>query len=195
MDDSVIRAMARWPNVPAVYGWLSLDRRGRWCLRGEPITHSGAIAFINRNYARTADGCWYFQNGPQRAYVDLDYTPWIFLLDGRGRLVDHVGGRMTALRGAWLDEQGSLLLHAQRGIGLVCDRDLAPVSDALRTAEGRACDEDALERLIVSEGRGERVYLEWGGARIQVGFLARAAVPARFDFVPSPRGDAQTHVP
>ena len=20
--------MARWPNVPAVYGWLSLDRRG-----------------------------------------------------------------------------------------------------------------------------------------------------------------------
>ena len=28
MDESVIRALAKWPNVPAVYGWLSLSRRG-----------------------------------------------------------------------------------------------------------------------------------------------------------------------
>ena len=39
MDRSVIRTMARWPNVPAVYGWMSLDRRGRWCLQGEPVVH------------------------------------------------------------------------------------------------------------------------------------------------------------
>ena len=48
MDDSVIRAMTRWPNVPAVYGWLGLDRRGCWRLRGERITHGGAIEFINQ---------------------------------------------------------------------------------------------------------------------------------------------------
>ena len=27
MDDAVLRSMAKWPNVPDVYGWLSLDRR------------------------------------------------------------------------------------------------------------------------------------------------------------------------
>jgi len=27
MDDIVIRGMLKWPDVPAVYGWLSLDRR------------------------------------------------------------------------------------------------------------------------------------------------------------------------
>ena len=37
MDESVIRAMDRWPDVPAVYGWLELDVRGRWRLRGEPV--------------------------------------------------------------------------------------------------------------------------------------------------------------
>ena len=33
MDPIVRRAIARWPNVPAVYGWLKLDRRGRWSVR------------------------------------------------------------------------------------------------------------------------------------------------------------------
>jgi hypothetical protein len=28
MDEMVKRGMARWPDVPDVYGWLSLDRRG-----------------------------------------------------------------------------------------------------------------------------------------------------------------------
>ncbi|HMN64893.1 MAG TPA: DUF2946 family protein, partial [Burkholderiaceae bacterium] len=38
MDEQVLHAMARWPDVPAVWGWLRLDRRGRWLLvdRGRP---------------------------------------------------------------------------------------------------------------------------------------------------------------
>ena len=28
MDEIVIRAMQKWPNVPNVFGWLKLDRRG-----------------------------------------------------------------------------------------------------------------------------------------------------------------------
>ncbi len=51
MDDSVTRAMAKRPNVPAVYGWLSLDRRGDWHVQEEPLRHRAVIAFINRNYA------------------------------------------------------------------------------------------------------------------------------------------------
>lgn len=191
MDDSVIRSMARWPNVPAVYGWMSLDRRGRWCLRGEPVAHRRAIAFMNRNYACAAGGRWYFQNGPQRAFVDLDYTPWVFLLDGSGALVDHTGRPVTGLREAWLDEEGNLLLVADGGVGLVCDRDLEPLSERLASADGTPCDEDALARLIGSSGGegAERIYLAWDDAPIEVGTLRRDDVPGKFGFEPTPRAE------
>jgi len=44
MDPIVARAMARWPNVPAVYGWLALDRRGNWLIKAERITHQAMLA-------------------------------------------------------------------------------------------------------------------------------------------------------
>jgi hypothetical protein len=183
--------MARWPNVPAVYGWMSLDRRGRWCLRGQPVTHHGTIEFMNRNYACAAGGRWYFQNGPQRAYVDLDYTPWVFRLDGSDNLVDHVGSPVTGLREAWIDEEGNLLLLGDRGIGLLCDRDLEPVSERLRHADGAPCDEGGVARLVgpSAEGQSECVYLAWHDARIEVGALRRGDVPGKFGFEPRPRVD------
>ena len=47
MEDRMLRAMARWPNVPALYGWLLLDRRGNWHVRGERITRPQIIDTIN----------------------------------------------------------------------------------------------------------------------------------------------------
>lgn len=45
MDPEVIAAMARWPDVPDVYGWLSLSRRGDWRLhphgRGWVVDRAG----------------------------------------------------------------------------------------------------------------------------------------------------------
>ena len=189
MDDSVIRAMARWPNLPAVYGWLSLDRRGRWCLQGTPVVHRGAVEFMSRNYACTAGGQWYFQNGPQRAFVDLDYTPWIYSLDGARNLVDHVGSSVDELRGAWLDEEGQLLLLGERGIGLLCDRDLEAMSGNLRLANGRACDEDNIVHLIQASGaaKSRRIYLAWNDERFEVNTLSRDKVAAEFGFDPMPR--------
>ena len=49
MDALVARSMAKWPNVPAVYGWLELDRRGSWRIKGERIGHRGLCDFIARN--------------------------------------------------------------------------------------------------------------------------------------------------
>src|SRR5262245_10851898 len=77
MDDAVVRAMAKWPNVPNVYGWLNLDRRGNWMIKGDRIANEGVTAFIGRNYAPDEQGRWYFQNGPQRVFVTLDYTPFV----------------------------------------------------------------------------------------------------------------------
>ncbi len=181
--------MARWPNVPAVYGWLSLDRRGRWCLQGEPVIHRGTIDFINRNYHCTGDGQWYFQNGPQRAFVDLDYTPWIYSLDGSRSLVDHVGGAVSKLRGAWLDEEGNLLLLGERGIGLLCDRDLEPMSEYLRLSNDATCDEDSIARLIQASdsAQRQRIVLAWNDERIDLKMLVRDEVAGEFGFDPMPR--------
>ena len=78
VDEIVLRGMAKWPNVPAVYGWLSLDRRGNWRIKGERIANAGISAFIGRNYGQDNEGRWFFQNGPQRVYVALDYTPFVY---------------------------------------------------------------------------------------------------------------------
>ena len=62
-----LSAIAKWPNVPACYEWLSLDRRGDWRLRGERVTHRGLIDFINRQYAVDETGRGVVHNGPQRS--------------------------------------------------------------------------------------------------------------------------------
>lgn len=129
MDPVVLRAMARWPNLPAAYGWLALDRRGNWLLKdpaGGGFGRVGSAAlreFIARNYAADERGRWYFQNGPQRVYVALAYTPLVLRYEGGG-LVDHCG-RATRAGDTYVDEEGSVLILGERGLGLVDDRDLA----------------------------------------------------------------------
>ena len=77
MDEIVLRALAKWPDVPDIYGWLALDRRGNWLLKGERIGNRALRDFIARNYAPDSRRCWYFQNGPQRVFVALAYTPLV----------------------------------------------------------------------------------------------------------------------
>src|SRR4029077_20771332 len=60
MDDVIARSMAKWPDVPDVYGWLSLDRRGNWLLKSERIGNQALKDFISRNYTPDSRGCWYF---------------------------------------------------------------------------------------------------------------------------------------
>jgi hypothetical protein len=127
MDDAVLRSLAKWPNVPDVYGWLSLDRRGNWLLKGERIGNRAFKDFISRNYASDSRGRWYFQNGPQRVFVALAYTPLVVHLEGEA-LVDHCG-RPFRCEQAFLDEEGSVLMQGKPGFGLLDDRDLAAYAD------------------------------------------------------------------
>ena len=127
MDDAVLRSMAKWPNVPDVYGWLSLDRRGNWLLKGERIGNAALREFISRNYQPDARGCWYFQNGPQRVFVALAYTPLVLHFEGE-TLLDHCG-RPFSPGQAFIDEEGSVLMAGKAGAGLLDDRDLAAYAD------------------------------------------------------------------
>lgn len=136
MDESVLRGMAKWPDVPAVYGWLELDRRGNFLIKGQRIGNAALREFIARNFQSDARGCWFFQNGPQRVYVRLAYTPLVVHYEGE-RLVDQCSRDFGAVDAFLLDDEGSVLARQEARIALVDDRDIE------RFAEGA----DGLERI------------------------------------------------
>ncbi len=191
MDELVIRGMAKWPNVPAVYGWLSLDRRGHWLLKGERVTNPGIAAFFGRNYSHDDQGRWFFQNGPQRVYVTLDYTPHVYRatsLPGEAlALVSHSGTAATAINAAYVDDAGQLLLDTDLGIGLLHDADLEALLPRFNSSAGQA-GEAALAATLdtLQAGNHAALDLDLGTTRIRVKPVRVAEVPARFGFVVCP---------
>ncbi len=148
MDEIVKQAMAKWPHVPHCYGWLGLDARGDWYLRdaatqaagpfaqakGERIEHEKLRAFITRNYSVDARGCWFFQNGPQRVYVELETSPVVWRLDAQ-RQVQAPNGEVVQATQCLTDEAGHVYLLAswqgQPVLGLVHSLDVPAVAQAL----------------------------------------------------------------
>ncbi len=118
MDEIVIRAIAKWPNVPAVYGWLSLDRRGNWAIKGERIRNPLIAEFIARNYSHDERGRWFFQNGPQRVFVRLACTPLVYRTQAGDGLAfrSHTGQHAEQVLQAWIDEQGQLFIQTELGV-------------------------------------------------------------------------------
>ena len=192
MDEIVLRGMAKWPNVPAVYGWLALDRRGNWRIKGERVANPLVTEFIGRNYSRDSRGCWFFQNGPQRVFVDLGYTPWIYRIaspDGAPLALEvHNGSRVAAIGGAWIDETGAMLLQTEHGIGTIHDRDLESLLPHLVDAGGQPLSDDALDELMetLQQGTPAPLRLQYHDARIPVEPIASSDVPRRFGYVAQP---------
>lgn len=194
MDESVQAALRKWPDVPAAYGWLALDRRGGWLLEGRPLRHARTIAFINRNYLADAQGAWLFQNGPQKVYVALAYTPWVLhrhpdrAPGAAGALVTHTGATVERLKGAWVDEAGNLLLETPHGIGLLDDRDLVAYGAAFCDEHSRPLNDAALETALAALMNGEAAALGLrdGNRVLSVQPIRRAEVPGRFGFIQDP---------
>ena len=191
MDEIVIRAMAKWPDVPNVYGWLRLDRRGNWLIKGDRIANAGVTGFIGRNYASDDRGRWFFQNGPQRVFATLEYTPFV-VTTGAGpstALETHTGQPIEKLSGAWIDEDGSLLLRWATGHGVLNDRELARVSLLFSDVHGGALNDSLLARALDPETRRQAtgVYIQYAGMRVPVGRIRAGEVAQKFGFDPDPR--------
>lgn len=142
MDETVIKAMKRWPDVPAAFGWLRLDRRGRWYLidrnvpgfneqehgAGSLISSEPINEFINRNYSCDQQGRWFWQNGPQKAYANLDLAPLILrvITGSKGQaLLTHTGYPVNEVTAAYTSAEGSLFVQTDLGPGAIHDMDLA----------------------------------------------------------------------
>lgn len=183
--------MAKWPDVPAVFGWLSLDRRGHWLLKGERVANPGIAAFFGRNYSHDDQGRWFFQNGPQRVYVALDYTPHIYrITTAPGAalvLASHSGTAASTITAAYIDESGQLLLETDLGIGLMHDADLETLVPRF-SSPGGLTGEAALAATLdaVQAGRDAALELSLDQTRIPVKPVRAADVPARFGFIPRP---------
>ena len=144
MDDLVHQAMRKWPNVPACYGWLGLDDRGDWYMRddavqalgpfpqakGSKLVHTKLIEFIQRNYTHDEHGAWYFQNGPQRVFVELASAPFVWRIHDDGRVTD--GGLVVQqVQHCVVDETGRVYLSTPQGLGLVHSQDVLLAATAL----------------------------------------------------------------
>ena len=149
MDEIVKAALKKWPNVPHCVGWLALDARGNWTMRdervqragpypqvkGSRIRHDKLVDFIQRNYEHDAQGCWFFQNGPQRVYVELEAAPLVWRLQWRGDVLvvaSHAGHRPARLT-PWLDENGRLFLDSEHGLGIVHTQDMLEAARAVES--------------------------------------------------------------
>ena len=174
MDEIVKQAMAKWPNVPASYGWLGLDARGNWWLRdteaqaygafasgidgakGRLVDHAKLAEFINRNYLADANGRWYFQNGPQQVFVELEATPWIWRAqwtpsEGGGSLQihSHTGVVLACsdVLQVLLDDAGRVYLLAAQGVGLVHTQDVPDIAQALEQGALPEADEVSVAEI------------------------------------------------
>ncbi|TAM43892.1 MAG: DUF2946 family protein [Burkholderiaceae bacterium] len=148
MDEIVKQALAKWPNVPDCYGWLGLGARGQWYMRddqvqaqgpfaggtpqsrGSVLKHEKLLDFIHRNYEADASGQWFFQNGPQRVYVELELTPLIWRVNADFSVNAHTG-RAARPQRCVADEHGRVYLACDLGFGLVHTLDVALAADAV----------------------------------------------------------------
>ena len=151
MDAIVEAALRKWPNVPHCYGWLALDGRGEWYMRddrtqaagpfpqvkGSRIVHDKLRAFIERNYGHDDAGAWFFQNGPQRVYLQLEAAPWVWRIgDAAGWPVHSHSGLPAKVSGIWLDDEGRLFLDTDIGFGLVHSMDMGVAVQAVEAGVG-----------------------------------------------------------
>ena len=196
MDDSVRQAMAKWPNVPHCYGWLALDARGGWRMRddaaqqsghaGDRINNEALLGFINRNYACDDDGRWYFQNGPQRVYVDLEATPYIARTDPVQGFLLQTGELLAQIDQVYMTERGQLVLESAGKLALVDDRDLAQCTGAMSIAGAPASDEQLMAWL--DESSAAPITLRHRDRELPLQRLDSTTLAQRFGFVQQPRG-------
>ena len=203
MDEIVAQSLKKWPNVPHCYGWLALDARGHWRMRdqhaqdhdlpGDKIAHTALIGFINRNYACDAKGRWYFQNGPQRVYINLEMTPYIARTDPAHGFLLHTGAPLEHIDAVWFSDADRLLLTFDGGassaaatVAALDDRDLAACLPAFRI-DGQPVDDGQLMDWI--EGGRVELTLLHRDRMIPVQRIAQTEIAQHFDFVLRPQAD------
>ncbi|NDV11770.1 DUF2946 family protein [Crenobacter caeni] len=174
MDAMVLAAMAKWPDVPAVYGFLALDARGRWWLKGERVANAALTGFLARNYAIDAAGRAYVQNGPQQVFVACACAPRVIRREA-GLWRAEPDGATGSVDALWLTPDGELYAAFAGSLALVDDRELVSLADEI--LPGWNGDEATLPAAV-----------ELDGQRVPLACCAADALAVRFALQLTPRG-------
>ncbi|MDO5667565.1 MAG: DUF2946 family protein [Alcaligenaceae bacterium] len=146
MDEQVLAAMNKWPNVPAAYGWLSLNERGLWRFHhqgdfaadpaGDTIENRQLIDFLGRNYTVNDRGEWYVQNGPQKAYVTLPHAPLIlFYNNSQTTLSTHHDHTVSTIKQWYFSNDGRIFAQTDLGAAMLSGRDAPAFIEDARVLE------------------------------------------------------------
>jgi hypothetical protein len=186
MEPWALKAMQRWPNVPALFGWLSLDRRGRWFIKDELISRPQIIDTINANYGVDEHRRWYFQNGPQRGFIRLAYAPLVLLVESDA-LITHTQQRVEQLTQIYLDEEGSLLFITEHGPAGLIDTDLEWAINRIHAQQVAIQADDIAAALAVPSGHVTDLTFTWLDQSLPITRLDSEAQPALLNFVRDPQ--------
>lgn len=193
MDESVQRSMEKFPNTPVVYGWLRLDRRGVWWIRTARMDHQKIRSFIGRNYSVDERGCYYFQNGAQTVFVELEATPWIYAVEENQdcgiQLTTHTDLPVEELIAAFLTDSGDLLLETEYGVGLVNDRDLIRIFGLMCGEDGQTLDDDVVSaelESLLETGSSKTLFINYGDCRVPVKTIDSESIADTYKFIQKP---------
>lgn len=202
MDEQVLKSLIKWPNVPACYGWLALDRRGQWRMRdeftqqhnlpGQIIKHAALNDFISRNYARDERGRYFFQNGPQRVFITLDATPWIIRItpsDQGNKLTTQCNSSIEP-SAAFSDEQGNIYIMGKVPQTIYEDASQGKFHSQDRDSIALLHDHDLDLFSELATLREEACSFggswNWHGKQLPLDPIHSSELSARFQFEPKP---------
>ena len=193
MDELVKQSLTKWPNVPHCYGWLALDARGAFRMRdeaaqaahhpGDIIRHESLLAFIYRNYDCDNRGAWYFQNGPQRVYVELESTPFIARTDPELGFVLHDRTPVHEIDQIFMTDTGQLIIKSQQKIAMLDPNDLAHCLAMLFVENHSVADDDLLNWLSTPH---QGLQIKLGQEFKNVEWVASNQLENRFSFIAHP---------
>ena len=152
MDEIVARSLAKWPNVPAVYGWLELDRRGNWLIKGERIGNLALREFIAPQLRRRRARPLVLPERPAAGLRQARLHAVRDALRRRARCSTTAAAPVEALE-TFLDDEGSVLIRGGHGIGLLDDRDLERYADSAERLPRIARSEVAARFGFVADPR------------------------------------------
>ena len=196
MDPQVQQALIKWPNVPHCFGWLALDARGNWRMRdnqaqtlnllGDKIHNPTLRAFINRNYLADEIGRYYFQNGPQRVYVNLQATPYIAQFFPDLGWILHTGQKMPLCNQVWMTEDGAIILKSGNYVAQIDDRDMTQALAQIKI-NGRVATTEELMDFLENKKPSELYQMAFENVILPLKKATLQQLAAQIPFVVEPK--------
>ena len=154
-------------------------------LPGDIIRHSGLIDFIHRNYGRDSQGRWFFQNGPQRVFIDLDYTPFIARIEDA--IIKSNTGVTIQPQACLMDETGRMLLNCEVLIQVANDNLFTTKAEKMNLLVHDHDLERFSHRVQLNNVCGALGSWEWQGQIFEIEGVTSTEIKKRYCLRPSSR--------